>query len=270
MKLSSDRIKAKHWIPVNGNGKINFRNCSDPNQCDPNNGKIGNESAWLDQHDVNKTALIEELNANLSNLTKELKAATDKSVVINTSIAIHHIHKGVKGDTDAAGNNGIGIKRKLNDLLAASTEINHIETENEDNKINEQQSESVDGQSDDKNDLDNSDGLYDNVVHVFAVSSINTTKSVRQNQFHNFITNLIPILICLQEQIMKLPPMVPVSLILMLVMCATLLIIFVAIYVIRKSKASSHTQTDSCTIPEDITLSDQIVQKPLPGNLIII
>lgn len=172
MKLSSDRIKAKHWIPVSGNGKIKFRNCSEPHQCELN-GKTLNESTVVDNDNINKTALIQELNANLSHLTKELKAATNKSVVIvNSSIAIHHIHKG-----DASG-----IK---NDLLASSTEINFVETEHE-NIIYDQRSEfEVDEHMDHSDQLDDSEeidsiGGYNDVVHVFAMNAINKTKSVKQ------------------------------------------------------------------------------------------
>lgn len=64
---------------------------------------------------------------------------------------------------------------------------------------------------------------------------------------------------------MTLPPMVPVTLILLIVMCIAFIIVFGTIYFIRKSKASQ-TQSDNCT-QEDITLSDKtVVQKPLPGN----
>lgn len=174
MKLSSDRIKAKHWIPVSGNGKIKFRNCSEPHQCELN-GKTLNESNVVDNDDVNKTALIQELNANLSHLTKELKAATDKSVVIvNSSIAIHHIHKGDAG----------GIK---DDLLTSSTEINFVETEHQ-NIIYDQHSEfEGDEHMDHYDHLDDSEeihsiGGYNDVVHVFAMNAINTTKSVKQSQ----------------------------------------------------------------------------------------
>lgn len=65
---------------------------------------------------------------------------------------------------------------------------------------------------------------------------------------------------------MTLPPVVPVALILLSVMCVTFLITFGGIYFIRKSRMSQ-TQTDSCA-HDGITLSDQTVQKPLPGNLI--
>lgn len=63
-----------------------------------------------------------------------------------------------------------------------------------------------------------------------------------------------------------MPPMVPITLILLIILCVTFVIVFGAIYFIRKSKESQN-QTNACT-HEDITLSDQIVQKPLPGNLI--
>lgn len=177
-KLSSDRIKAKHWIPVNGNGKINFRNCSDPeDQCELSNGKNTNNSD--DQNDIHRTALIEELNANLTNLTKELKAATDKSVVIvNTTIAIHHIQKGVKGVVGAANNSS--KRSQFDDLITgdANSELNYIETENQEGELQDAY-----GHIDQIGDLSESDeidniGQYDHIVHVFAVSSINTTKSV--------------------------------------------------------------------------------------------
>lgn len=60
--------------------------------------------------------------------------------------------------------------------------------------------------------------------------------------------------------------MVPVTLILLITLCITFAIVFGTIYVIRKSK-ESQTQKNTCA-HDDITLSDQIVQKPLPGNLI--
>lgn len=171
MKLSSDRIKAKHWIPVNGNGKINIRLSDDSK-------KTLNESAVVDQKDDNKTALIQELNANLSNLTKELKAAaaSEKSVVIvNSSIAIHHIHK--------SGNEAAGLKHKSNDLLTPSTEINSIETDDQD-IIYDQHIEGIDehiiDHDDDGDEEIDGIGGYNDIVHVFAMSSINTTKSVRQ------------------------------------------------------------------------------------------
>lgn len=171
-KLSSDRIKAKHWISVNGNGKMNFRNCSDPDdQCELYGGNSVNSSA--DQQEVNSTALIQEL-VNLTNLTKELEAGTDKSIVIvNRTIAIHHIKKGAKG-FDGAGNNS-RIESKLHDLITgygSSTELNYIETENQEGDFQDQ-----------NEDLDESEGVdhigeYNHIVQVFAVSSINTTKSV--------------------------------------------------------------------------------------------
>lgn len=183
MKVSSDRIKAKHWIPVSGNGKINIRNCSDPDRCDlynDNNTRALHRAASVDQNDVNKTALIQELNANLSNLTKELKAASNKSVVIvNSSIAIHHIHHGV---SDAAG-----IKHKSNDLLTPSTVNNSIETEDQDIIYDQPiEFEGMDEHIDHTDDLDDeidSIGGYNDVIHVFAMNSINTTKSVGQRNF---------------------------------------------------------------------------------------
>lgn len=163
MKLSSDRIKAKHWIPVSGNGKINIRNCSDPDRCELNNEnkRALNQTTSIHQ---NKTALIEKPSANLSNLTKELEAASDKTVVIvNSSIAIHRIHKGASDEAR--------IKHTSNDLL---TEINSIETEHQD-VIYDQHID----HNDDLDDEIDSIGGYNDVVHVFAISSINTTKSVR-------------------------------------------------------------------------------------------
>lgn len=187
MKLSSDRIKAKHWIPLSGNGKIIFRNCSDSDRCEFNNDnkKTLNKSASVDQSGINKTAIIQEINANLSNLTKELVEDSDKSVVVvNSSIAIHHIHKGITGSA--------GTKHTLKDLLTPSTEI-IIETENQD-IINDHHSEfdGVDVDIDHNQELDDSDvidsiGGYNDIVHVFAVSSINTTKSVRQRILWDFL-----------------------------------------------------------------------------------
>lgn len=62
--------------------------------------------------------------------------------------------------------------------------------------------------------------------------------------------------------------MVPVTLILLIVLCVAFVIMFGTIYFIRKSK-KLQTQRNTTT-HEDITLSDQIVQKPLPipGKLI--
>lgn len=60
--------------------------------------------------------------------------------------------------------------------------------------------------------------------------------------------------------------MVPATLILLIVMCATFVIVFGSIYFIRKSKESQTQRNNS--IRENITLSDQTVQKPLPGNLL--
>lgn len=193
MKLSSDRIQAKHWIAVSGNGKINFRNCSDPDQCEWNEETV-NESTVVAQvaikndEAVNKTALLQELNSNLSNLTKELQAASDKSVVIvNSSIAIHHIHKG--GDNDA------GIKQKLNDPLTSSTETNLIETENiidgQDNKLEDDEHKHDHGQHQqgDSDEIDSIGGFND-IVHVFAMNSINTTKSVKRTRVPTILLNL--------------------------------------------------------------------------------
>lgn len=189
MKLSSDRIKAKHWIPVNGNGKINLKNCSDPHQCTYHRK---NES-FSDELDVlnedNKTTLIQELNSNLSNLTKELKEASDKSIaiVVNSSIAIHHIHKSV----DAK------ISQKFNDLsIPSSSENNSTEIEMQDiiyDQLNE-----FDGMEHniDHHDLEDSEeidsiGGYNDIVHVFAMSSINTTKSVMRIKPFNIETFII-------------------------------------------------------------------------------
>lgn len=61
--------------------------------------------------------------------------------------------------------------------------------------------------------------------------------------------------------------MVPITLILLIVMCVTFVIVFGSIYFIRKSKESQSQRNTSTH--EDITLSDQICQKPLPGNFII-
>lgn len=174
-KLSSDRIKAKHWIAVNGNGKMSFRNCSDPDdQCEIHN--LNNSTTSVDQNDTHKTALIQELNANLTNLTKELKAATDKSIVIlNASFAIHHIQKGVKALNGAARNSS--KKSTFDDSTTddASTGLNYIETENQEGDY-----EHVDD-ADESDEIDSIHG-YDHIVHVFAVSSINTTKSVTQHR----------------------------------------------------------------------------------------
>lgn len=175
MKLSSDRIQAKHWIPVSGNGKINIRNCSDRCEINNDDGKALNQS--VDKNDFTKTALIEELNANLSNLTKELKTASNKSVVIvNSSISIHHIHKGV---IDAAEE-----RHKLIDPLTPSTETNFVETENLDIIYDQHgEFEGMDEQIDHNGDSDDeidSIGGYNDIVHVFAMTSINTTKSVSQ------------------------------------------------------------------------------------------
>lgn len=65
-----------------------------------------------------------------------------------------------------------------------------------------------------------------------------------------------------------MPPMVPVTLILLIVMCVTFVIVFGSIYFIRKSKESQTLQRTATCTHDDITLSDQIVRKPLPGNLI--
>lgn len=179
MKSSTDRIKAKHWIPVSGNGKINLRNCSDPQQCTDHHRNDSN-SNQLDQLSVdNKTALIKELNSNLSNLTKELKGASDKSVaiVVNSSIAIHHIHKSV----DAK------VNQKLNDLLIPSNSENNS-SEIEIHDIIYDQLNEFDGMHEDiDHDLEHSEeidsiGGYNDIVHVFAMSSINTTKSVMKTK----------------------------------------------------------------------------------------
>lgn len=170
-RLSSDRIKAKHWIPVSGNGKINIRNCSEPERCELNNddGKTLNQS----------TVLIQEFNANLSNSTKELKAASNESVVIvNTSIAIHHLHKG-----DSAGDSA-KVKHKLIDVLTSTAETNSIGTENLDIVYDQHgEFEGIGEHIDHNGNLDDeidSIGGYNDVVHVFAMTSINTTKSVSQ------------------------------------------------------------------------------------------
>lgn len=168
MKLSSDRIKAKHWIPVSGNGKITLRNCSDPNRCEINvmHGRNLNEPDELKEE--KKAALIDQFNPNLSNLTNKSVA-----IVVNSSIAIHHIHKSV---TDAQKNH------KFKDSLSPSiTEQYSTDTENEDftyDQINEfDDDQQIDGNIEDSGEID-SIGGYNDIVHVFAMSSINTTKSV--------------------------------------------------------------------------------------------
>lgn len=177
MKTSPNRIKARHWIPINGNGKINFRNCSKPDQCEPfKSGHIVDGSTVMeDRNNINKSALIKEMN--LSNSTNELEVATDRSVVVvkNTTIAIHHVHKNVKSATDST-------KNVQKDLLSASTEVNYIETDNQDMNY-DRYDEAVEGVGEGENDLEDSDeidgiGGYNDIVHVFAMSSINTTKSV--------------------------------------------------------------------------------------------
>lgn len=62
-----------------------------------------------------------------------------------------------------------------------------------------------------------------------------------------------------------MPPMVPVTLILLIVMCVTFMLVFGSIYFVRKSKESQTPQRNIST-HDDITLADQIVRKPLPGN----
>ncbi|KAJ6647481.1 Lariat debranching enzyme B [Pseudolycoriella hygida] len=242
MKLSSERIKAKHWIPVNVNGKINFRNCSDPNQCERDNGRTVSKSTSFKQNDLNKTALIQKINSNLSNLTEELESTSDKSlaIIVNASIEIHHIHKNVLAN------------KEHNDLVTPNTKINSIATEEDemtyDEHIEADGSDQSVGHNSELYDEIDSIGGYNDVVHVFSISSINTTKS---------------------EQIQKLPPMVPVTLILLVVICVSFILVSIAIHIIHRRKDSEQTQNTSAT-HEDIKLSDQNVQKPLPDEFVFI
>lgn len=179
MKLSSNRIKAQHWIPVHGNGKINIQNCSEPDRCNgAMNKKIPNESTPIEFNENNHTALIHELNSNLSNLTKELKKASDNSVaiVVDSSIAIHHIHE-VVSDDDAN-------LHQFNDLLSlANTDINSTENQQiiyDEFDENGTILESIDHQVIDDSDEVDSIGGHNDVIHVFSMRSVNTTKSVRK------------------------------------------------------------------------------------------
>lgn len=107
MKLSSERIKAKHWIQVHGNGKLNIKNCTKFNSdtCTTNNNdqttnssdlintnnsnettnstandKIVNLIGKTHQHHVlihkNNTLMINALNSSIANLTNDVDKLT--------------------------------------------------------------------------------------------------------------------------------------------------------------------------------------------------
>lgn len=98
MKLSSERIKAKHWIQVNGNGKLNFKNCTtfdnnNDEKCTKNdiekndesknsttNDNIVNLIGKTHQHNVlihkNNTLMINALNSSIANLTNDVDKLT--------------------------------------------------------------------------------------------------------------------------------------------------------------------------------------------------
>lgn len=91
MKLARERIKAKHWIQVHGNGKWNIKNCTTPDQCtnetlenatvsepisNSTNDKIVNLIGKTHQHHVqihkNNTLMINALNSSIANLTSDV------------------------------------------------------------------------------------------------------------------------------------------------------------------------------------------------------
>lgn len=92
MRLSNDRIKAKQWIQMNGNGKIVMKNCTilEGVACNPPVASKGNGSAALSNGDAhlanligethlhhvliqkNNTLLMNALNSSIANLTNDI------------------------------------------------------------------------------------------------------------------------------------------------------------------------------------------------------
>lgn len=92
MRLSNDRIKAKQWIQMNGNGKIVMKNCTilEGVACNPSMASKSNGSAALSNGDAhlanligethlhhvliqkNNTLLMNALNSSIANLTNDI------------------------------------------------------------------------------------------------------------------------------------------------------------------------------------------------------
>lgn len=92
MRLSNDRIKAKQWIQMNGNGKILMKNCTilEGMACNPPVAPKSNGSAALSNGDAhlanligethlhhvliqkNNTLLMNALNSSIANLTSDI------------------------------------------------------------------------------------------------------------------------------------------------------------------------------------------------------
>lgn len=85
MNLSNDRIKAKHWIQVNGNGKITLKNCTNLENCNMTiaGGNISHGDIHLahligktHEHHVqvqkNNSLMMTALNSSIANLTTDI------------------------------------------------------------------------------------------------------------------------------------------------------------------------------------------------------
>lgn len=166
MKISSDRIKARHWIPVNGNGKINFRNCSNTEPCQPlDNEETENQSVLIDQKDINRNDQDLELNS-----TENMEAVTEQLVMNGEHIVVEQyvIQNGAEESNDLEF-------EEQTDLLSAVDNVNYEKPKTIDNQYSDVEGGDIDGN--DSNEIDGIGGHSD-AVHVFSMSSVNTTKSV--------------------------------------------------------------------------------------------
>lgn len=153
MRLPNDRIKAKHWIQVNGNGKLIMKNCTNLEKCSltatvddreiptiqnqsSSDDKLANLIGKTHQHHIqiqkNNSLMMDALNSSIANLTTdigklskqvfdqhvELKQSNDENlpkmaILLDTPSIITH-----SDDTaDAADLQQVSIN-KLEDLIS--------------------------------------------------------------------------------------------------------------------------------------------------------